>query len=272
METSLHRQLKTLYENSTSETEAWVGEFRIDVVDHQQQRLIEIQSAALAALRNKTRTLLAGGHQVWIVKPLAARKYLVTRQTAEGEIVSRRWSPTRETVFHLFLELVHFVTVFPHPALTLEVLLTIQEEQRIPRKATRFKGKNYRVSDRKLTSVEERHVLKTVEDLRKLLPTTLPAEFTTEDLATCAGIPRWLAQKVAYCLRKTDAIQAAGKRGHAWLYQVPVVVVAKTVKSKIARETNPGENNPREKKADRKPDLVLTPVANVKPERKRRAA
>jgi hypothetical protein len=234
MESSLHRQLKTLYENPTSETEAWVGEFRIDVIDHQQQRLIEIQSAALAALRDKTRTLLAGGHQVWIVKPLAARKYLVTRQEAAGEIVARRWSPTRETVFHLFLELVHFVTVFPHPALTLEVLLTIQEEQRIPRPVTRFKGKNYRVSDRTLTSVETRHVLRTVEDLRKLLPATLPVEFSTEDLAKCAKIPRWLAQKVAYCLRKTEAIVDAGKRGNARLYCVPAPVLSTQAAKKKA--------------------------------------
>ena len=235
MELSLHRQLKTLYENPTSETEAWVGEFRIDVVDHQQQRLIEIQSAALAALRDKVRKLLADGHHVWIVKPLAARKRLVTQKTAAGDVLSRRWSPTRETVFHLFLELVHFVTVFPHPQLTLEVLLTIQEEQRIPRAATRFRGKNYHVSDRKLTSVEERHVLRAPEDLRKLLPATLPQIFTTEDLAQCAGIPRWLAQKVAYCLRKTEAVQAAGKRGHALLYQLPDVVPVSLVPSKRRR-------------------------------------
>lgn len=232
METSLHRQLKALYENSTSETEAWVGAFRIDVIDHQQNRLIEIQSAALAALRDKTRQLLADGHHVWIVKPLAARKSLVTLEPLDGGTISRRWSPVRETVFHLFLELVHFVTVFPHASLTLEVLLTIQEEERIPRSAKRFKGKNYRVSDRKLTSVEERHIFRNIDDLRKLLPEGLPVEFTTEDFAKCAGIPRWLAQKVAYCLRKTDAIQAAGKRGHAMLYTVPVAAPVKKVTKK----------------------------------------
>ncbi|MES2793151.1 MAG: hypothetical protein V4719_26305 [Planctomycetota bacterium] len=221
METSLHRQLKTLYENATSETEAWVGEFRIDVVDHEHPRLIEIQSAALAALRSKTRQLLADGHHVWVVKPLAARKYLITRDKTDGEIISQRWSPTRETLFTLFLELVHFVELFPHPKLTLEVLLTIQEEQRISKPAKRWKGKTYRVSDRLLRSVEHRHELRTVKDLQRLLPATLPAAFTTEDLAKCAKIPRWLAQKVAYCLRKTEAIQTAGKKGQAWLYEIP---------------------------------------------------
>lgn len=221
MEMSLHRQLKALYENATSETEAWVGEFRIDVVDHQSKRLIEIQSAALAALRAKTRQLLDAGHHVWIVKPLAARKFLVTRDKKGAEIVSQRWSPTRENLFHLFLELVHFVDLFPHPSLTLEVLLTIQEEQRVSRPPRRWKGKNYRVSDRVLTSIEQRCELRTLQDLRKLLPATLPISFTTEDLAQCAGIPRWLAQKVAYCLRKTSAVQQVGKRGQALLYELP---------------------------------------------------
>lgn len=221
METSLHRQLKALYENDTSETEAWVGEFRIDVVDHQQSRLIEIQSATLSALRAKTRKLLDDGHHVWIVKPLAARKYLITRDNKGLEVVSQRWSPTRESLFTVFHELVHFVEVFPHPRLTLEVLLTIQEEQRVSRPAKRWKGKTYQVSDRLLRSVEQRHVLQTVADLRKLLPATLPAPFTTEDFSRCTGIPRWLAQKVAYCLRKTGAVQSAGKQGHALLYEVP---------------------------------------------------
>lgn len=220
MELSLHRQLKALYENATSETEAWVGEYRIDVIDHEHPRLIEIQSAALAALRSKTRQLLADGHHVWIVKPLAARKYLITRDKAGVDIISQRWSPTRETLYTLFLELVHFIELFPHPKLTLEVLLTIQEEQRISKPAKRWKGKTYRVSDRLLRSVVQRYELRTVKDLQKLLPATLPAVFTTDDLAKCAKIPRWLAQKVAYCLRKTEAIQTAGKQGNAMLYAI----------------------------------------------------
>ena len=121
----------------------------------------------------------------------------------------------------MFLELVHFIELFPHPTLTLEVLLTIQEEQRISKPAKRWKGKTYRVSDRLLRSVEQRYELRTVKDLQKLLPATLPAVFTTDDLAKCAKIPRWLAQKVAYCLRKTEAIQAAGKLGNAMLYAIP---------------------------------------------------
>jgi hypothetical protein len=52
------------------------------------------------------------------------------------------------------------------------------------------------------------------------LPLTLPASFSTNDLAQHAEIPRWLAQKMAYCLRMTGAIKVTGKQGNAVLYGV----------------------------------------------------
>jgi hypothetical protein len=127
----------------------------------------------------------------------------------------------RETVLNVFEDLVHFVTVFPHPRLTLEVVLTEQEEHRISRVRKRRRSPDYRVDDRLLVGIVESRRLKTAADLRKLLPAALPAEFTTGELAAQAGIPRWLAQKMAYCLRKTGAIEVLGKRANAWLYGIP---------------------------------------------------
>jgi len=48
----------------------------------------------------------------------------------------------------------------------------------------------------------------------------LPAAFTTADIARLASIPRWLAQKMAYCLREGKMIELIGKRGRANLYRV----------------------------------------------------
>jgi hypothetical protein len=50
------------------------------------------------------------------------------------------------------------------------------------------------------------------------LPDDLDQQFTTADIARLSEIPRWLAQKMAYCLRQTGAITIAGKRGNAVLY------------------------------------------------------
>lgn len=218
MESTLHRQLKSLYGGAAEDLEVQVDGYRIDAVVR--GRLFEIQQASLSALRDKVRSLLER-HRVVVVKPLVSRKYLIRRDQPGGEIVSARYSPIRENVFHLFEDLVHFVTVFPHPRLTLEVVLTEQEEHRITRVRRRRRGPDFRVADRLLVDVVSTTKLKTAADLRKLLPATLPVRFTTGDLATHAQIPRWLAQKAAYCLRKTGAITLHGKQGNALLYGLP---------------------------------------------------
>ncbi len=218
MESTLHRQLKSLYGGAAEDLEVQVDGYRIDAVVR--GRLFEIQQASLSALRDKVRSLLER-HRVVVVKPLVSRKYLIRRDHPGGEIVSARFSPIRENVFHLFEDLVHFVTVFPHPRLTLEVVLTEQEEHRITRIRRRRRGPDFRVADRLLVDVVSTTKLKTAADLRKLLPASLPVSFTTSDLALHAQIPRWLAQKTAYCLRKTGAITVLGKQGNAWLYGLP---------------------------------------------------
>lgn len=215
MESTLHRQLKLLYGGSPEDLEVQVDGYRIDAVVN--GRLFEIQQASLSSLRDKVRALLQR-HRVVVVKPLVSRKYLIRRERSGGEIVSARFSPTRETVLNVFQELVHFIRVFPHPRLTLEVLLTEQEEHRVTRPRRRRRGPDFRVEDRLLRSVVSRKTLRTVADLRKLLPADLPPQFTTGDLASKAGIPRWLAQKMAYCLRVTGAITTLGKQGNSVLY------------------------------------------------------
>jgi hypothetical protein len=215
MESSLHRQLKELYGGSPDDCEVTVRGFRIDAVAG--GRLVEIQRAGLSAIRDKIATLLVS-HRVTLVKPIAARTLIVRRQSAGGEVASRRYSPLRRSQFHLFEELVHFGTVFPNPRLELEVVLVEQEERRIPRARRRFNGPDYRVEDRLLLSVVSRHRFRTGADLAALLPAQLPAPFHTQDLAEAASIPRWLAQKMVYCLARCGAIEPVGKLSRSMLY------------------------------------------------------
>ncbi len=193
-----------------------VDGYRIDGIVR--KTLIEVQCASLGAIRDKIRSLL-DNHDVLVVKPLAAQKRLVKYDRKGGKVISRRASPKHETFHHLFLDLVHFVTVFPHPRLTLEVLLTEQEEHRLPPLKSRWTRKKYRVQDRSLDCVTEKLQLRTTADLLAMLPANLPPEFTTADVARTGEIPRWLAQKMAYCLRQTGAITLSGKRGNSLVYQ-----------------------------------------------------
>jgi hypothetical protein len=216
METSLHRQLKALYSAEPASQEVRLGTFRIDAVH--QGRLIEIQQGSLGAIRPKIRRLLEE-HDVLIVKPLAAQKVLVRRKKAGGAVVSTRLSPRHETIADLFADLVYFVDIFPHPRLTLEVVLTRQEEHRVNAKKKWWRGPDFRVTDRLLVGIEGRVTLRDTADLLRLLPIGLDEQFTTGEIARLAPMPRWLAQKMAYCLRKMGAVEQLGKRGNSWLYR-----------------------------------------------------
>jgi hypothetical protein len=111
--------------------------------------------------------------------------------------------------------------VFPHPRLTLEVVLVDVEEHRQDHKTRWRRRGREQVRDRILRQLGERHRFQTADDLLQLLPDDLPPEFTTAELAAAIELPRWWAQKIAYCLRNMHAVETIGKRRHAWLYARP---------------------------------------------------
>jgi hypothetical protein len=47
----------------------------------------------------------------------------------------------------------------------------------------------------------------------------LPRPFHTGQLAAELGVQRWIAQRMAYCLRQTGGLKLVGKHGGAWLYE-----------------------------------------------------
>lgn len=220
METSLHRQLKERYATEGAAIEQRVGRYRIDVVRDKQ--LIEIQHSSLTAIRDKIAALVKK-HEVLVVKPIVVTKHLVKRKRAGGEVISRRRSPKSRTLLDIFEELVHFTRVFPHRRLTLEVLLIEIEEWRFPGHGRRRwrRDDDHCVEDQHLVAVHETHSFRTAADLRNLLPAALPQPFHTGQLAAALGIQRWIAQRMAYCLRETRAIRQVGKLGGAWLYKCP---------------------------------------------------
>jgi len=52
----------------------------------------------------------------------------------------------------------------------------------------------------------------------------LSGPFSTRELAEGIEQPRWLAQKMAYCLRHMGAIEVVGKKGNSLLYSVSEAV------------------------------------------------
>jgi len=197
--------------------EVKLGRYRIDVVAGRE--LIEIQHGSLAALRGKLAALLPQ-HAVRVIKPLIAHKQLIYRARRGGKVTRRRTSPKRQEFWHLFDELIYLVRLFPHPGLTVEALSVRVEEWRYPGHGRRRwrRGDDFQVEDQKLCEVLGSRSISTAADLCGLLPADLHEPFTTATLAAATGVPRGLAQRIAYCLRETGACRVAGKQGNALTY------------------------------------------------------
>ncbi len=218
METSLHRKLKDVYSNNSSQVEAPLGRYRIDVVSDGE--LIEIQHGSFLAIREKVRDLLRD-HRVLVVKPIVVRKRLVKQDAKGGRVISRRLSPKRGRDIDLFHELIYFTRVFPHRNLCIETPMVEVEEWRYPGhgRRRRRRSTDHVVEDQMLVALHRVVRFRTAGDLMQIIPDDLPCPFHSAHLAESLNIQRWVAQRIAYCLRKTGAAEQVGKQGNAWLYQ-----------------------------------------------------
>ena len=71
-----------------------------------------------------------------------------------------------------------------------------------------------------LESIEGSVELREPSDLLSLIDLPAATEsFNTADLAKVTDRPRWVAQQIAYVLRKTGAIEAAGRNRNGIIYQ-----------------------------------------------------
>ena len=213
----LHQAIKALYLDDGASEEVAVGDFVADVVAAD-QTLVEIQTAGFGSLKRKLARLLED-YRVVLVHPIAAVRYIVKLPVDADQPASRRKSPKRGTVCHVLDELVSIPQLLSHPNFELEVLLIEEEELRSfdPKRVRRRGG--WRVVQRRLQEVVGRERFKTPADLFRLAPGALPDTFTTADLASAMGEPRWLAQKLAYCLREAGEITICGKQGNALVYR-----------------------------------------------------
>jgi len=213
-EKPLHAALKAWYARPGDQFEVHVDGFVVDIV--RGGLLIEIQTRHFSAIRRKL-AALAEHHPVRVVYPIAQEKWIV-RQAADGQPLSRRKSPKRGTLEHVFNELTHVPHLLSHPNFSIDVLFIQEEEIRRRGPARAWRRRGWVTHERHLLQVVGQHLLATPADVSALLPTSLPDPFTSADLAAALAQPRALAQKMAYCLRQMDSITPAGKRGNTILY------------------------------------------------------
>ena len=214
-EKPLHAALKAWYAQPGDHFEANVDGSVIDIV--RGELLVEIQTRGFSALKRKLEKLVVG-HPVRLVFPIAIEKWVIRLSDDGAAQEGRRKSPKRGSVLELFRELVSFPHLISHPNFSLEVLLIQEEEVRQQGLARNWRRRGWGTVERRLVQVVERRVFAAPADLAALIPASLKEPFTSADLADAIHQPRWLAQKMTYCLRSAGAIAEAGKQGKATRY------------------------------------------------------
>ena len=213
-EKSLHAALKAWVARPGDQFEVKVDGFVIDIV--RGELLIEIQTGNFSAIKRKLARLL-DHHRVHLLHPIAQQKWIV-RQTAGGDVVGRRKSPKHGRVIDLFNGLVYIPHLLGHANLTIEVLLTHEEEVLRDDGKGSWRRKRWSIHDRRLLEVVAQMSFESPADIAGLLPPDLPQPFTNRELATALRCRPRLAQRATYTLRKAGALAVAGKRGQATLY------------------------------------------------------
>ncbi|MEP7290452.1 MAG: hypothetical protein ABI835_01660 [Chloroflexota bacterium] len=221
-EKSLHAALKAHYAQGGDVLEYDLGGYVIDIMrpasDSGPCQCIEIQTRHLGSMKPKLRALL-DRYPIRVVYPIAKERFII-RIDADGVIGSRRKSPKKGTVYHLFPELVGLPTLIHHPNFSLEVALLREEEIWIEDGQGSWRRKHWSIHDRRLLEVVDTVPLTTPADFAALLPSELDTVFDSGDLAKGLRQQRYLAQKMAYCLREMGVLEVVGKRGKSLLYRL----------------------------------------------------
>lgn len=215
-ERSLHRALKAHYAVPGSQTEQAIDGYVADIVID--GRIIEIHTGIFSPLKRKLPRLLEG-NRVTLVHPIARDRYIV-KPTADGKgIMSRRMSPKHGSVFTIFAALASIPTLLGNSNLTLEVVITVEEEVRVADARRNRRRGGWTAIDRRLVEIVEVHRIERMADLFAMLDAKLAVEFTTADLANAMRSPRRLGQQAAFCFREAGLSEICGKDGNALVYR-----------------------------------------------------
>ena len=211
----LHASLKALYLEPGDESEVPVDGYIVDI--HRGALIIEVQTGNFSAIARKIRSLVER-HQVRLVFPVPRDRWIVKMPQRAGDAVTRRKSPKHQGVVDVFSELVSFPELISHQNFEVDVVLTEEESVWRFDSPRRWRRRGWVMVERRLLRVYETVSLRSLHDYLSVMPIGLPVEFVTSDLAHGLGRPRPLAQKVAYCLKRSGLIEKVGSQGNAIVY------------------------------------------------------
>ena len=214
-ESSLHRSLKFYYAEP-GKTETTMAGYVCDAIGADGE-LIEIQTGNFSGLKKKIPVLAKSG-KVRLIYPVIAVKTIELRDTG-GNLISRRKSPKKGTVWNIFDELVYAPEILKLKNLTIEIIYVDAIECRRKDGKGSWRRKGVSIEDRILQDRREGIVLKRKADWKQyFLP--IKKECSTKALALAAKINPETARKTIYTLEKAGILKKTHKDGRSWIYRI----------------------------------------------------
>ena len=212
----LHAALKATYVANGGESEVSLEGFVADAV--RGGIVYEVQTGSFSGLTRKLGTLVER-QPVVLVHPIAEVSVMIKQPRKEGGKIERRKVPKRGKLVHIVSELVYIPQLLQHPNFSVEVVLTHEHQTRVwDHKKRRGLG-GWRIESRHLDNIVDTLRIREPADLFDFLQGELQEPFNTRDLADALGESLDVAQKMAYCLFNSGAVERCGKQGNAYLYR-----------------------------------------------------
>lgn len=217
-EKTLHAVLKNYMEPDEAFHEIPTAGYVADI--RHGNEIIEIQTGNFNVMRKKLACFLPL-YQVTIVYPIPATKWLSWIDEETGEVTSRRKSPKKGTPYMVFRELYKIKQFLTNENLKIHLILIDVEESRLLNGWSEDRKKGSVRHDRIPVDIVEELTIECREDYRMLIPPELPEEFLAKDYAGVTKLPLGQAQTALNILNFLGVVQRIGKKGKAYLYQVP---------------------------------------------------
>jgi hypothetical protein len=215
-EKTLHAVLKYFYEPDVAFQEVKVGPYVADIA--REGAIVEIQTRAFDRLREKLSFYLSEGFVVTVVYPIPAIKWICKVNETNGELLEKRKSPKKGTVFDVMPELYKIKPLLGHKNLDFEILLLeVQDIRRVTGKRKGKKQKTERFECIPLTLLERRR-FGCWHGYQDFLPDQLPETFTSTTFSELTHLSVSKASLTLNLLLSVGLVERIGKEGRSYLY------------------------------------------------------
>lgn len=217
-EKTLHAVLKEYYEPYEENHEIKVGSFVADIVG--ENGIIEIQTANFGKLIKKLDVFLEYCN-VTVVYPMAAVKHLVWLDGDTGELIEKRKSPKRATIYDAADELYVIRYALDNPRFHLKLCMLELEETRFVGKGKKNRREGSLRVDRVPIALLDEVEFDCPDDYTKFIPEGLPEEFTCKDFAKLCKTHTGNARRVINMLIYLEKICFVGKgKNREYVYRI----------------------------------------------------